>query len=107
MSLHKRITRSVTSAFKSEESFKVDLVFYNQQTRTLRVIYQSGAGYDYYNVDRNAAQMIKRLSNDPRVNLREALKDTYKRERLESKVSKAIQLSGSILSAAMQQEIDW
>jgi|GEM_PF-5810603 len=105
--IHKRIARTakkasstVVSVLRCECSSSVEAIFYNHETRTLRVIYGSGAGYDYYGVSLHDAQLVKLMSHDPKADIRESLKASYKRERLDSKVSKALQLA-----AKVQQEM--
>jgi hypothetical protein len=91
--LHEKLASKLTKALKSDESYQVILVFYNHNTRILRVIYRSGSGYDYFGVPHSTALLVKELSSNPRIDIRSQLKATYKRERLDSNVTKAFLLA--------------
>lgn len=87
--LHKKLAHNIAQIVTKTDSKTVVAMFYNPETMTLRVIYRSGAGYDYFNVPEFAVVTFKKISLSSNVDIRSHLKQYYQRKRLDSNVSQA------------------
>jgi hypothetical protein len=97
--IHKSLAKNVTKCLSgnSDKSNTVSMMFYSETLMTLRVLYESGACYDYTGVPASVAQYLAEATKAKAVSdVRQQLKKTYPRKRLSSEVSKIYKIADLI-----------